>query len=94
LFPESVAQGITTLAPDGSILCRVFAAGVGILEDPVTGSMFTVLGPYWKNKTGLKSFKARQCSKRGGYIIVEVGDGGRVIVGGKAIEVMEGNLFI
>ena len=74
-------------------MCRVFASAAGIPEDPVTGSMYTVLGPYWKAKTGRNSFKARQSSKRGGDITVEVGDTGRVVIGGKAVGVMEGTLF-
>jgi predicted PhzF superfamily epimerase YddE/YHI9 len=94
LFPKNLVQGITTLAPDGTILCRVFAAAAGIPEDPVTGSMYTVLGPYWKKTTGLKSFNARQCSTRGGTIKVDITDEGRVIVGGKAIQIMEGDIFI
>jgi predicted PhzF superfamily epimerase YddE/YHI9 len=65
----------------------------GIPEDPVTGSFFTVLGPYWKSKTGATSFKARQCSKRGGDAIVQLTEDGRAIVGGKAIGVMEGTIF-
>jgi len=71
----------------------VFGAKAGIPEDPVTGSVYTVLGPYWKSKTGRTSFNAHQCSKRGGDVTVEVQDTGRVIVGGKATEVMQGTLF-
>jgi predicted PhzF superfamily epimerase YddE/YHI9 len=74
-------------------MCRVFASAVGIPEDPVTGSMYTVLGPYWKARTGRSSFKARQCSKRGGNITVEVSDIGRVAIGGEAVGIMEGTLF-
>jgi predicted PhzF superfamily epimerase YddE/YHI9 len=93
LFPEKIAQTVTNLASDGTLMCRVFASVVGIPEDPVTGSMYTVLGPYWKAKTGRSSFKARQCSKRGGDITVEVGDTRRVVIGGKAVGIMEGTLF-
>lgn len=92
MFPDHFAQTITTLS-SGKILNRVFAWQADIPEDPVTGSMFTVLGPYWEKKTGVKEFKARQCSKRGGDANVLVGDNGRVIVGGKAVGVMEGTLF-
>lgn len=59
----------------------------------MTGSMYTVLGPYWRAKIGRSSFTARQCSTRGGDVEVKVGDNGRVIVGGKATGVMEGTLF-
>jgi predicted PhzF superfamily epimerase YddE/YHI9 len=93
LFAENLAQGVTSISKDGTLLCRVFASKAGIPEDPVTGSMYTVLGPYWQNKTGNSSFNARQCSKRGGEIQVRVGNDGRVIVSGKAIGIMEGTLF-
>ena len=93
MFPENLAQGVTSMSKDGILLSRVFASSAAIPEDPVTGSMYTVLGPYWKAKTGKSSFTARQCSKRGGDVEVKVGENGRVIVGGKATGIMEGTLF-
>lgn len=94
MFPEDCfVQAVTNLSATGTLLCRVFASNAGILEDPVTGSAYTVLGPYWERKTGLKSFQARQASKRGGDITVDVGDNGRVIVGGEVVSVMEGMLY-
>ena len=60
----------------------------------MTGSMYTILGPYWAKKTGRKEFKARQCSARGGDVVVQVMDNGRVIVGGYAIGLMNGVLHI
>jgi predicted PhzF superfamily epimerase YddE/YHI9 len=93
LFSSNIAQTVTNLSKDGTLVCRVFASTVGIPEDPVTGSMYTVLGPYWKNKTGRTSYRARQCSQRGGDVTVEVKDTGRVVVGGKAIGVMQGTMF-
>lgn len=92
LFPGNLAQTVTNFK-SGILFCRVFATAAGIPEDPVTGSMYTVLGPYWKAKTGNSTFRARQCSKRGGDVQVEVKDNGRVIVGGQAVNVMEGDLF-
>jgi predicted PhzF superfamily epimerase YddE/YHI9 len=92
LFPEYLAQAVTNFK-SGTLFCRVFATAAGIPEDPVTGSMYTVLGPYWKAKTGKSTFRAKQCSKRGGDVQVEVKDNGRVIVGGQAVNVMEGDLF-
>lgn len=92
LFSDNLAQGITNFK-SGILYCRVFASQAGIPEDPVTGSMYTVLGPYWKAKTGKTSIRARQCSKRGGDVQIEVGDNARVIVGGQAVGVMEGDLF-
>ena len=93
MFPDNLAQGVTSISKEGTLLCRVFASKAGIPEDPVTGSMYTVLGPYWRKKTGRSSYIARQCSKRGGDVQLRVGNDGRVIVGGKAIGIMEGTLF-
>jgi len=87
-----MAQTITNFK-FGTLFCRVFASQAGVPEDPVTGSMYTVLGPYWQAKTGKTTFRARQCSERGGDVHVEVRGNGRVIVGGQAVGVMEGDLF-
>jgi len=85
---------VTCLSNDGEIVCRVFAWKAGIPEDPVTGSMYALLGPYYKNLTnGKMEFMARQVSKRGGSVYVRVQEDGRVIVGGNAVGVMQGTLF-
>ncbi len=70
---------------------RFFAPGAGIDEDPVTGAAHCRLGPYWKNKIGRDEFVAYQASARGGVVRVRVA-GDRVILGGKAVTVMRGQL--
>lgn len=79
------------------ILSRFFAPWVGITEDPVTGSAHAVLGPYWDEhlKDPPTEMKARQCSPRGGELIVEVKkDTGKVLVSGQAIIVIQGHLSL
>jgi len=71
---------------------RFFAPGIGINEDPVTGSAHTVLGPYWKERLGKSEFTAYQASARGGYIRVRV-SGDRVFIRGQAVTVMRGELM-
>jgi len=71
---------------------RFFAPGIGIDEDPVTGSAHTVLGPYWQERLGKTEFMAYQASARGGYVKVRVEDN-RVFLGGQAVTVMRGRLL-
>jgi len=72
---------------------RFFAPAMGIDEDPVTGSAHCYLGPFWKERLGRDSFTAYQASKRGGTVKVTVHED-RVLLGGKAATVLEGELKI
>jgi len=72
---------------------RFFAPKMGIPEDPVTGSMHCVLAPYWNNKLGKHSFKAKQLSQRGGVLGVNL-VGERVELIGSALTVMRGDIVI
>jgi PhzF family phenazine biosynthesis protein len=47
---------------------RFFAPGVGIDEDPVTGSAFADAAPYWCDRFDLESVVGCQASKRGGFM--------------------------
>lgn len=46
---------------------RVFAPGVGIPEDPATGSAHCSFAPYWALRLGKTELTAYQASARGGY---------------------------
>lgn len=77
---------------DGTdFVSRYFAPSYGVDEDPVTGSSFCALGPYWAEKTGRTGFRAHQVSERGGRASVEV-RGDRVGIAGRAVTVLEGRL--
>jgi len=56
--------------PAYDFLLRSFCPWIGIDEDPVTGSVHSVLAPYWSKKQGKNSLKAFQCSPRGGEVFV------------------------
>lgn len=74
---------------------RFFAPWAGISEDPVTGSAHSVLGPYWAARLGKQQLRARQCSARGGELLVTVrAEEGRVVVAGQAVTVLKGQLFV
>lgn len=47
---------------------RFFAPAIGINEDPVTGSAYSYLAPYWARKLNKSILYVFQASKRGGDI--------------------------
>lgn len=77
---------IVTARGDGGydFISRFFAPGVGVPEDPVTGSAHCSLGPYWAERLGRTSLRGWQASARGGEVGVEV-RGDRVELKGKAV---------
>ncbi|HDL20701.1 MAG TPA: PhzF family phenazine biosynthesis protein [Nitrospirae bacterium] len=74
-------------------VARFFAPKYGIPEDPVTGSAYTQLAPYWANQLGFKRFRVKQLSSRGGELTCEIIDD-RVLISGKAIQYLEGRIKI
>jgi len=83
---------VTASSKEYDFVSRFFAPGIGIPEDPVTGSAHCCLGPYWMKKLKKTSFIAYQASERGGVLKVKVA-GERVLISGKAVTVMEGQLL-
>ncbi len=84
---------ITAPGKKVDFVSRFFAPGAGIDEDPVTGSAHSQLIPFWSEKLGKKDMQALQLSKRGGEIWCEQ-KGVRVIMKGKAIYYMKGEIYI
>ena len=84
---------ITAKSSRYDFIARFFAPKYGIPEDPVTGSAYTQLAPYWASKTGLKRFRVKQVSSRGGELTCELVDD-RVFISGKAIKYLEGKIRI
>ena len=88
--------GVTITAPgeDGfDYVCRFFAPGEGIGEDPATGSIHCALVPYWAERTGKATFQAQQLSSRGASMRCrQVGD--RVRIAGKARLYLQGTIEI
>ena len=86
-------RGVAVCAGDGAdaYVCRFFAPSLRIAEDPVTGSLQCVLGPHFAEKLGVTRLQARQLSRRGGELAVEV-VGDRVRIGGSAVTVLRGRL--
>ena len=88
-------RGVIITAPSAryDFVTRFFAPGLGIPEDPVTGSAYTQLAPYWESRLGSKRFRVKQVSPRGGELNCEVA-GDRVLIAGRAVSYMEGLITI
>lgn len=83
---------VTAKSTKYDFVSRFFAPAIGIPEDPVTGSAHCCLGPYWMKILGKASLYAYQASERGGVLKVQV-VGERVLIMGKAVTVLEGELL-
>jgi PhzF family phenazine biosynthesis protein len=92
---DSGGMGYIVTAPGRApvdFVSRFFAPGLGVDEDPVTGSSHTVLGPYWSKKLGKNTMIARQMSARGGDLTIDMLPNGRVGITGRAVVVFKGML--
>ncbi len=74
---------------DCDVVSRFFGPGVGINEDPVTGSAHCSLVPYWAGRLHKNQLQCRQISARGGNLDCELKDG-RVFMTGSAVTFMQG----
>jgi len=74
-------------------VARFFAPAIGIDEDPVTGSAYTELMPYWAARLGKQKLSAMQLSKRTGMIDCEL-LGDRVNISGSAVKYLQGEIII
>lgn len=84
---------VTARSSAHDFVARFFAPKYGIPEDPVTGSAYTQLTPYWSEKLGKTKLSAMQISPRGGRLTCEL-RGDRVFISGSAIKYMEGTIEI
>jgi PhzF family phenazine biosynthesis protein len=92
---KAQVRGVIVTAPGDQVdfVSRFFAPGVGVDEDPVTGSAHTSLTPYWAKRLGKTRMIARQLSKRGGELTVSLLDD-RVLIAGKTKTYLRGEIFI
>lgn len=74
-------------------ISRFFAPQVGVNEDPVTGSAHCCLAPFWGKRLGKKDMLAYQASPRGGIIKISL-QGARVLLGGQAVTIFQGELKV
>ena len=86
---------ITSVSDDSNYdyYLRSFCPWIGIDEDPVTGSVQSILGNFWRRRLDKENLKAFQASARGGELIINAFDD-RVEIGGKAVIIMRGEITI
>ena len=80
---------ITAKSDEYDFVCRFFAPKVGVDEDPVTGSAFTQLVPYWSEVLNKDEFRAKQLSQRGGEVFCRL-TCKRVEIAGYGVKYLEG----
>jgi PhzF family phenazine biosynthesis protein len=97
LLKELDTRGIIVTAasdrPEYDFMSRFFGPRAGVDEDPVTGSAHCCLGPHWQARLGKSELKAYQASKRGGSLGVKV-QGSRVLLTGRAVTILRGELLV
>ncbi|HYE83284.1 MAG TPA: PhzF family phenazine biosynthesis protein [Clostridia bacterium] len=87
--------GVTAEGQAGyDIVSRYFNPWAGVNEDPVTGSVHTVLAPYWSAILKKRELKALQASQRSGELLIRVAGGGRLEFIGDAVVVMKGEIYL
>lgn len=85
--------GVIATAPGDhhDFVSRFFAPGLGVPEDPVTGSAHCTLTPFWAERLGKTELHAAQISVQGGELFCE-DRGDRVSIGGRVEPFIEGTV--
>lgn len=79
---------------DYDFYSRCFCPWLGIEEDPVTGSVHTMLAKYWGDQLGKTTMKAFQASARGGYMYLDIRSATELNVTSQAHIILEGEINI
>jgi PhzF family phenazine biosynthesis protein len=85
--------GITKRSTAFDFESRYFNPWYGVNEDPVTGSVHTLLARYWSDVLGKHDLIARQTSHRPGTLVLRVRDD-RVEMEGRAFILLKGSLNV
>jgi len=81
-------------AGENDFISRYFNPWAGVNEDPVTGSVHTLLASYWGDLLGKSVMRAYQASHRGGTILLKAETQGRVKLIGEAAIVLIGTVYL
>jgi PhzF family phenazine biosynthesis protein len=92
-----IKVGVAARHPEGDLEVRAFAAPLGVLEDPVTGSLNASLAQ-WLIADGQMpaQYTARQgtCMHRDGRVYLEQDGEGQVWVGGDSVTCVDGSVLL
>lgn len=92
-IPEGLSVYVTAKSETYDFVARAFWPKLNIDEDPVCGTMYCALVPYWREKLKQDQFVARQVSPRGGTVYCEF-RGERIKLSGKAVLYLSGQLYV
>ncbi|MCL6220906.1 PhzF family phenazine biosynthesis protein [Zunongwangia pacifica] len=84
---------ITAVGNEVDFVSRFFAPQININEDLATGSIHTLLIPYWAKYLGKNSLTAKQLSSRKGHFYCKYLNES-VEIGGQGKLYLEGNIFL
>ncbi|GDY25329.1 hypothetical protein AHAT_12190 [Agarivorans sp. Toyoura001] len=84
---------VTAKGRDYDFVLRYFWPANGGYEDPVTGSIYIGLTPFWAARLDKKKMVAYQASNRGGVLHCKL-NAQSVTVAGHATTYMQGTLFM
>jgi len=90
---DSIGVIVTAKGNSGDVVSRCFYPGLGIQEDPVTGSAHCNIVPYWCNKLSVTKLVCRQLSQRGGELQCRL-QGDRVLMSGKCVLFLKGEIYV
>lgn len=88
---DTFAVMVSAPGREHDFVCRFFAPARGLDEDPVTGSAYCTLAPFWAERLGKANLAARQLSARGGEVRCRLDDD-RVAISGQVSCYLEGEL--
>ncbi|MEB3323190.1 MAG: PhzF family phenazine biosynthesis protein [Synechococcaceae cyanobacterium] len=86
-LPPEVRAGLVLMqalpaADPADYRLRFFAPGLGIDEDPVTGSAHALVAPWWMERLGRPRVVGWQCSDRPGGMVCEAASSGMIRLSG------------
>ena len=88
---DTIGVIVTAKGQSADVVSRCFYPGLGIQEDPVTGSAHCNIVPYWSEKLGKTKLFCKQLSPRGGNLHCEL-EGDRVLMSGNCVLFLEGEI--
>jgi PhzF family phenazine biosynthesis protein len=85
-------KGPSVLGRASHYQLRFLAPGLGIPEDPVTGSAHALVAPWWLRQLGLREVVGWQCSHRPGGMVCEAASSGMIRLFGAGHRLWDGTL--
>lgn len=90
---DGIGVIVTAKGHEADVVSRCFYPGLGIQEDPVTGSAHCNIVPYWSQKLGKNKLQCYQASPRGGTLQCTL-EGDRVLMSGMCVLFLKGEIYI